>query len=86
MSSFRSVARYVFDLLSVAASLQRFVETSSAEEVAIYDVEGQALGNLVISVITATTFIVQIIGPMFVKLAIVRSGEINMAVIEDLYG
>lgn len=33
------------DLLSVAASLQRFVETSSAEQVAIYDVEGQALGQ-----------------------------------------
>jgi len=33
------------DLLSVAASLQRFVETSSADEVAIYDVEGQALGQ-----------------------------------------
>ena len=33
------------DLLSVAASLQRFVETSSAQEVAIYDVEGKALGQ-----------------------------------------
>ena len=33
------------DLLSVAASLQRFVETSSAEEVAIFDVEGKALGR-----------------------------------------
>lgn len=33
------------DLLSVAASLQRFVETSSAEEVAIFDVEGKALGQ-----------------------------------------
>lgn len=33
------------DLLSVAASLQRFVETSSAEAVAIFDVEGKALGQ-----------------------------------------
>lgn len=33
------------DLLSVAASLQRFVETSSAEQVAILDVEGNALGQ-----------------------------------------
>lgn len=33
------------DLLSVSASLQRFVETSSAEEVAIFDVEGKALGQ-----------------------------------------
>jgi uncharacterized membrane protein affecting hemolysin expression len=33
------------DLLSVAASLQRFVETSSAEEVKIFDVEGKAVGQ-----------------------------------------
>ena len=33
------------DLLSVAASLQRFVETSSAGAVAIFDVEGKALGQ-----------------------------------------
>jgi len=33
------------DLLSISASLQRFVETSSAEEVAIFDVEGKALGQ-----------------------------------------
>lgn len=33
------------DLLSVSASLQRFVETSSAEEVAIFDIEGKALGQ-----------------------------------------
>ena len=33
------------DLLSVSASLQRFVETSSADQVQIFDVEGQALGR-----------------------------------------
>lgn len=33
------------DLLSISASLQRFVETSAAEEVAIFDVEGKALGQ-----------------------------------------
>ena len=33
------------DLLSVSASLQRFVETSSAEQVAIFDIEGKALGQ-----------------------------------------
>jgi uncharacterized membrane protein affecting hemolysin expression len=33
------------DLLSVSASLQRFVATSSAEQVAIFDVEGKALGQ-----------------------------------------
>lgn len=33
------------DLLSVAASLQRFVETSSAVRVALFDLDGQAMGQ-----------------------------------------
>jgi NhaP-type Na+/H+ or K+/H+ antiporter len=41
--------------------------------------EGAALGSLVINVITATTFLVQIVGPIFVKFAIHRAGEIGMA-------
>jgi NhaP-type Na+/H+ or K+/H+ antiporter len=41
--------------------------------------EGQALGSLVLSVITATTFIVQIVGPIGVKLAIKRADEIGKA-------
>ena len=40
-----SAALETGDLLSVAASLQRFLESSSAEEVAIFDVEGKALGQ-----------------------------------------
>jgi Kef-type K+ transport system membrane component KefB len=44
--------------------------------------EGEALGNLILNVITATTFVVQIIGPLFVKLAISRAGEIGQAKIE----
>lgn len=40
-----STALETGDLLGIAASLQRFVETSSAVEVAIFDVEGKALGQ-----------------------------------------
>lgn len=40
-----STALETGDLLSVSASLQRFVETSSAARVAIFDVEGKALGQ-----------------------------------------
>jgi len=40
-----SAAMETGDLLSISASLQRFVETSSAEQVAIFDVEGKALGQ-----------------------------------------
>ncbi len=41
--------------------------------------EGDALGTLVLAVITATTFIVEIIGPIGVKIAIRRAGEIGKA-------
>ncbi len=49
------------------ASCDRFVPLGS---------EGEALGALIINVITATTFLVQIIGPIGVKFAIRRAGEI----------
>jgi Kef-type K+ transport system membrane component KefB len=38
--------------------------------------EAQAVGTMVVNVIAATTFLVQIIGPPMVKFAIARSGEI----------
>ena len=41
--------------------------------------EGAALGALVINVVTATTFVVEIIGPIFVKVAIQRAGEVGQA-------
>ncbi len=47
-----------------------------------YGSEGQALGTLIISVITATTFVVQIVGPICVKIAISRAGEIGRATLE----
>ena len=47
-----------------------------------YGQEGQRLGALIISVITATTFVVQIIGPISTKMAIGRAGEIGRARLE----
>jgi Kef-type K+ transport system membrane component KefB len=41
--------------------------------------EGEELGSLILTVITATTFVVQLIGPIMVKLAITRAGEIGQA-------
>ncbi len=55
---------------------------ASADRFAPYGPGGQELGDLVISVITATTFVVQIIGPICVKLAISRAGEIGRASLE----
>ena len=41
--------------------------------------EGEELAALVVSVVTATTFVVQLIGPLMVKFAITRAGEIGKA-------
>jgi len=41
--------------------------------------EGKALGTLVLNVIMASTFVVQIIGPPCVKYAITKAGEITLA-------
>ncbi len=55
---------------------------SASSRFSAYGEEGQALGHLVINVITATTFVVQIVGPIFVKVAIKRAGEIGRAILE----
>ncbi len=46
-----------------------------------YGDAGVQLGNLVINVITITTFVVQIVGPIMVKQAIFRSGEAGKAIV-----
>ena len=52
---------------------------ASAERFSAYGLEGEKLGALVLNVITATTFVVQLIGPICVKLAITRAGEVGKA-------
>lgn len=56
---------------------------ASADHFTRYGDEGQALGNLIINVITATTFVVQIVGPICVKLAFRRSGEIGKGALAE---
>jgi Kef-type K+ transport system membrane component KefB len=55
---------------------------ASAARFSVYGEEGRALGSLIINVITATTFVVQIVGPICVKLAITRAGEVGQAALE----
>ena len=41
------------------------------------------IGNTLIIVITSTTFILQIIGPFFVKLAVTKAGEVGLNITEE---
>ena len=52
---------------------------AAANRFSVYSERGEQLGSLIINVITATTFVVQIIGPICVKLAITRAGEVGQA-------
>jgi hypothetical protein len=55
---------------------------TSANRFSSYGAEGVALGSLVLGVVTATTFVLQMIGPIGTKLAISRAGEIERAKLE----
>jgi Kef-type K+ transport system membrane component KefB len=70
-----------FGLLS-QAGVAIGLALASQQRFSAFGEEGEALGNLILSVITATTFVVQIIGPIFVKFAINRAGEIGQAKID----
>jgi len=50
---------------------------SAADRFAAYGPAGVVLGQAILNVITATTFVVQIVGPIMVKVAITRAGEVG---------
>ncbi|MBI9106174.1 MAG: cation:proton antiporter [Spirochaetales bacterium] len=41
------------------------------------------LGNTIITVVTASTFVVQLIGPLFIKLAVHKAGETGLNITEE---
>jgi Kef-type K+ transport system membrane component KefB len=67
-----------FGLLS-QAGVAIGLALASASRFSSLGEEGKELSDLIINVITATTFVVQIIGPIFVKFAISRAGEMYQA-------
>ena len=48
-----------------------------------YGEAGVQLGQMVVNVITATTFVVQIVGPIMVKFAITRAGEVGQGIASE---
>jgi NhaP-type Na+/H+ or K+/H+ antiporter len=66
-----------FGLLS-QAGVAIGLALSVANRFDAYGQEGVRLGNVTLNVITATTFVVQIVGPILVKFAITRAGEVGL--------
>ena len=46
-------------------------------------INGMELGNLVLMTVTATTFLVQIVGPACVRVAVHKAGEVGMNITRD---
>ena len=44
---------------------------------------GEPMGNTIIIVVTAITFIVEILGPPFVKIAVTKAGEVGLNITEE---
>jgi NhaP-type Na+/H+ or K+/H+ antiporter len=67
-----------FSLLS-QAGVAIGLAMASANRFSQLGPEGEAFGIQIVSIITVTTFAVQVVGPIFVKFAINRVGEIDQA-------
>jgi hypothetical protein len=48
---------------------------AASHELERFGADAAELGHNIIAIITATTFIVQLVGPPFIKYAIVKAGE-----------
>ena len=74
-----SVKKYLGFALFSQAGVAIGLAISASHELAACGENGVLLGQLAINVITATTFIVQLIGLPFVKFAIVKAKETGKA-------
>ncbi len=72
-----SVRKYLGFSLFSQAGVAIGLSLAVAQEFSRFGAAGQELSALVINVITATTFVVQMIGPPCVKYAITKAGEVG---------
>lgn len=82
-----TVRRYLGFALFSQAGVAIGLALAIAQELSEAGARADAVGTLVVNIIAATTFLVQIIGPPFVKFSIARAGEIPPArEVEDAAG
>lgn len=74
-----SVKKYLGFALFSQAGVAIGLAISASHELVKFGPAGEHLGSMAINIIAATTFIVQIIGPPFVKFAIVKAKEVGKA-------
>lgn len=78
-----SIRRYLglclFSQAGVAIGLAILAELRFGEQ----QVGGMAMGDAIVMIVTATTFVVQLVGPPCVKLAVTKAGERGLNVTEE---
>lgn len=74
-----TVRKYLGFSLFSQAGVAIGLSLAVAQDFAHLGAEGQKISSLVINIITATTFVVQLIGPPCVKYAITKAGEVGKA-------
>jgi len=70
-----SVRKYLGLALFSQAGVAIGLAIAASSDFAAHGPEGEAFGSLVINTITATTFVVQMIGPSFTRIAVFGAGE-----------
>lgn len=73
-----NVRRYLGLALFSQAGVAIGLAIAASSDFASTGTEGAKFGILVINTITATTFVVQMIGPSLTRLAVIRAGETNV--------
>jgi NhaP-type Na+/H+ or K+/H+ antiporter len=75
----RTVRDYLGFALISQAGVAIGLALTSAERFAEFGPRGEELGLQILNMVTATTFVTQLIGPVLVKFAVNRAGEIGKA-------
>jgi len=78
-----SVQKYLGLCLFSQAGVAIGLAILAGARFADYTVGGASMGDIIVAVVTATTFLVQIIGPPCVKMAVTRAGEVGRNVTEE---
>jgi len=79
----KTVIKYTGICLFTQGGVAVGLAMSIAHNLSYVGTEGKTVGNVIITVVAATTFVVQLIGPVLVKLGATKADEVGRNVTED---
>ena len=78
-----SIKKYLGWCLFCQGGVAIGLALAASKRFAGHEVAGIDVGTAVMTIVTATTFIVELLGPPFVKLAVTNAGEVGLNVTEE---